>query len=148
MYHITMSSACVPEITIGEIVAGIVGALVVVDRDQPVHERARGDQRHVAERAGAHLLLGGEPFAAEALGVADHRVELGVGDRLEHARGFAEIGRERLLDQHRHAALDRRHDRIDVQVLVGGDDGAGHLRALEQLAVIGVTKSAPIFSAT
>ena len=27
------------------------------------------------ERAGAHLLLAGEPFAAEALGVADHRVE-------------------------------------------------------------------------
>ena len=36
----------------------VVGALVVVDRDQAVHERARGHQRHVAERAGAHLLLG------------------------------------------------------------------------------------------
>ena len=96
-----MSSACVPEITIGEIVDGIVGALVVVDRDQAVHERARGDQRHVAERAGAHLLLGRQPFAAEALGIADDRVELRVRDRLEHARGLRELGRERLLDQHR-----------------------------------------------
>ena len=115
---------------------GIVGALVIVDGDQPVHERARAHQRHVAERAGAHLLLGGEPFAAEALGIAHHRVELGVGDRLEHARGLAEIGGERLLDQHRHAALDAAQDRIDVQVLVGGDDDAGDFRALEQLAIV------------
>src|SRR5215475_11352821 len=35
-----------------------------------------------------------------------------------------------------HAALDRGHDRIDVEMLVGGDDGAGALRALEQLAKI------------
>jgi hypothetical protein len=35
-----MSSACVPEITIGEIVVGSSGALVVVGRDQAVHERA------------------------------------------------------------------------------------------------------------
>ena len=76
-----------------------------------------------------------EPFAAEALGVADHGVELGVGDRLEHARGLREVGGERLLDQHRHAALDRRHDRIDMQVLVGGDDGAGDFRPLEQFDV-------------
>src|SRR5262249_56013840 len=33
-------------------------------------------------------------------------------------------------------ALDRGHDRIDVEMLVGGDDGAGDLRALEQLAKI------------
>ena len=114
---------------------GIVGALVVVDRDQAVHERARGDERHVAERAGAHLLLGAEPLAAEALGVADDRVELGVGDRLEHARRLREVGRQRLLDQHGDAALDRRHDRIDMQVLVGGDDRAGDLGPLEQLDV-------------
>ncbi len=115
---------------------GVVGALVVVDGDKPVHEGARGDHRHVAERAAAHFLLGAEPFAAEALGVAHHRVELGVGDRLEHARGFAEVGGERLLDQHGNAALDRAHDRIDVEMLVGGDDDAGHLRPLEQLAVV------------
>ena len=84
--------------------------------------------RHVAERAGAHLLLGAEPFAAEALGVADHGVELGVGDRFEHAGGLGEIGGERLFDQHRHAALDRRQDRLDMQMLVGGDDGAGDFR--------------------
>ena len=119
-----MSSACVPEITIGEMVDGIVGALVVVDRDQPVHEGARGHQRHVAERAGAHLLLGREPAAAEALRVADDGVELGVGDCLEHALRLGKVGGERLLDQHRHAALDRGQDRLDVQVLVGGDDGA------------------------
>ncbi len=46
-----------------------------------------------------------------------------------------EIGRERLLDQHRDAALDRRHDRIDVQMLVGADDRGGHFRPLEQFDV-------------
>ena len=113
----------------------IVGALVIVDRHQPVHEGARGDQRDVAERAGAAFLLGRQPAPTEALGIADHGVELGVLDRLQHARGFVEAGGERLLDQHRNAALERRHDRIDVQVLVGGDDGAGHFRPLEQFDV-------------
>src|SRR5262249_29652417 len=42
---------------------------------------------------------------------------------------------QRLLDQHRHAALNRGQDRIDVQVLVGGNDRAGHFRAAQQLAV-------------
>ena len=107
----------------------IVGALVVVDRDQPVHEGARCHQRHIPERAGAHLLLAGEPFAAEALRVADHRVDLGVLDDLEHAGGLREVGRERLLDQQRNAALGRREDRLDMQVLVGRDDRAGDLGA-------------------
>ncbi len=115
----------------------IVGALVIVDGDQPVHERARGHQGDVAERAAAHLFLAGEPFAAEALGVADDGVELGVGDRLEHAGGLGEIGRQRLFDQHRHAALHRRHDRLDVQVLVGGDDRGGDFRPRQQLAMAG-----------
>ena len=127
-----MSSAWVPEITIGEIVVGIVGALVIVDRDEPVHEGARGDQRDVAERAGAAFLLGRQPAAAKPLRIADHGVELGVLDRFEHLFGFDEIGRQRLLDQHRQPALDRHHDRIDVQMLVGGDNGAGHFRPLEQ----------------
>jgi hypothetical protein len=85
----------------------------------------------------AHLLLAGEPFAAEALGVADHGVELGVGDRVEHAGGLREIGGERFFDQHRHAALDRGQHRLDVQVLVGGDDRAGDFRPRQQLAVTG-----------
>src|SRR5262249_32278427 len=90
---------------------------------------------HIAERAGAYLLLRAEPFAAEALGVADDRVELCVGDRPEHARRLRKIGRKRLFDQHRHPALDRGEDRIDVQMLVGRDDGAGDLGTCEQLAV-------------
>src|ERR1700757_643687 len=68
--------------------------------------------------------------------VTSVRVEPGGGDRFEHARGLSEIGRERLLDQHRHAAFDRGHERIDVEMFVGGDDGAGDFRALEQLAMI------------
>ncbi len=80
---------------------GIVRALVVVDGDQPVHEGAAGDERHVAERAGAHLLLGGEPLAAKALRIADDGVDLGLLDGLQHARGLGEIGRQRLLDQQR-----------------------------------------------
>src|SRR5207248_5902386 len=51
-------------------------------------------------------------------------------------RGLREVGRERLLDQHRHAALARRQDRLDVEMLVGGDDGAGDLGPLKELAVI------------
>ena len=106
----------------------IVGALVIVDRDQPIHERARRHHGDVAKRAAPHLLLAGEPFAPEALGIADHGVKLGVGDRLEHARRLRKIGGKRLFDQHRHAALDRRQNRIDVKMLVGGDDRGGHFR--------------------
>src|SRR5262245_29247564 len=40
----------------------VIGAFVVVDRDQSIHERTRGDQGHVAERSAAYLLLAGEPF--------------------------------------------------------------------------------------
>ena len=54
---------------------GIVRALVIVDGDQPVHEGAAGDERHVPQRAGAHLLLGGEPLAAKALGIADDGID-------------------------------------------------------------------------
>ena len=114
---------------------GIVGALVIVDRDQPVHEGARCHERDIPERAGAHLLLAGEPFAAEALGVADDRVDPGILDDLEHARRLRQVGRERLLDQQRNAALGGGEDRLDMQVLVGRDDGAGDFGALEQLDV-------------
>ena len=81
--------------------------------------------------------LRAEPFPAETLGVADHGVKLGVGDRLEHARGLGEVGGERLLDQHRHAALDRGQHRLDMQMLVGGDDGASDFRPRQQLAMAG-----------
>ena len=50
-------------------------------------------------------------------------------------RGLREVGRERLLDQQRNAALGRREDRLDVQMLVGRDDGAGDLGAPQQLDV-------------
>ena len=50
-------------------------------------------------------------------------------------RRLRQVGRERLLDQQRDAAFDRGHDRIDVQVLVGGDDRAGDFRPLEQFDV-------------
>ena len=111
----------------------IVGALVVVDRDQPVHEGARRHQGHIPERARAHLLLAGEPFAAEALGVADHRVDPGVLDDLQNLGRLRQVGRERLLDQQRNAALGRREDRRDMQVLVGRDDRAGDLGTAQQL---------------
>src|SRR5262249_3218763 len=58
------------------------------------------------------------------------------GARLRPAPGSWGAGCKGLLDQRRHAALDRCHDRIGVEMLVGGDDGAGDLRALEQLAMI------------
>ena len=106
----------------------LVGALVVVDRDQPVHEGARCDQGYIPERAGRALLLGREPAAAEALGVADDHIELRALDRGEHAGGLREIRRQRLFDQHRQLVLDRAHDWIDVQVLVGRDDRAGRLQ--------------------
>ena len=47
-------------------------------------------------------------------------------------RGLRQIGRERLLDQQRNAALGRREDRLDVQMLVGRDDRAGDLGAPQQ----------------
>ena len=85
------------------------------------------------ERAGAHLLLAGEPLAAEALRVADDRVDPGVLDDLQHLGGLRQIRRERLLDQQRNAALGGREDRLDMQVLIGGDDRAVDLGSAEQL---------------
>ncbi len=99
--------------------------------------------RDVAQRPGAHLLLGAQPFAAEALRIAHDGVELGVLNGLEHARGLGEIGGERLLDQHRHAALHRRQDGIDMQMLVGRDQGGGDLRPAHELAVIGGDEIGP-----
>src|SRR5712672_347081 len=122
---------------------GLVGALVVVDRDQPVHEGARRHHGDVPERAGRAFLFCREPAPAEALGVAHDRVELGALDRGEHAGGFAQVGRERLLDQHRQAVLDRRHDRIDMEMLVGRDNGARRLRPRQQLAVVGGDEIGP-----
>jgi hypothetical protein len=92
----------------------IVGALVIVDRDQAIHESAGGHHGDVAKRAAPHLLLAGEPFAPEALSITHHRIELGVGNRLEHVRRLREIGGKRFFDQHRHATLDRGQDRSDT----------------------------------
>src|SRR6476660_1677353 len=87
-YHMTMSSACVPDITMGEIVLGSSGALVVVDRDESVHESARAHQGDIAERSRAHLLLSCEPFAAKPLSVTDNCVKFCIGNGLEHTCGF------------------------------------------------------------
>jgi len=84
-----MSRACVPDITIGE----IVGALVVVDGDESIHESTRGHHRHIAQRAGAAFLLGGQPAAAEALRIAYDGVDFGILYGLENPRGFLEVGR-------------------------------------------------------
>ena len=56
-------------------------------------------------------------------------------DDLQHFGGLRQVRRERLFDQQRNAALGGREDRFDVQVLVGRDDGAGHLRAPQQLDI-------------
>ena len=56
---------------------------------------------------------------------------------LQHPRGFGEIGRERLLDQHRNAALDGGHDRIDMKMFVGRDDDGVHFGTPQQFAIIG-----------
>ena len=115
----------------------VVGALVIVDGNEAIHEGARGHHGDVTERAVADLLLAGEPFPAEALGIADDGVELGVGDRFQHAGRLGEIGGEGLLNQHRHATLDRGQDRLDMQMLVGSNDGAGDFRSRQQLAMAG-----------
>ena len=85
---------------------------------------------------GAHLLLRGEPAPAEALRIADDRVDARLLDRRQNALRIGELGRERLLDQQRQSALDRGEDRLDVQVLVGGDDHRRDFGPREQLAVI------------
>jgi hypothetical protein len=120
----------------GEIVGRVVGALVALDRDHARHERAAGHQGDVAERARAHLLLRGQPAAAEPLSVAGHDVDAGLLDRREDARRLFEIGRERLLDHHGKPALAAEHDRIDMKVLFGRDDDGRHFRAAHQLAIV------------
>ena len=60
----------------------------------------------------------------------------GALDGREHGGGLGEIGRERLLDHHRELALERGHDGIDVQMLVGRHHDRGHFRLLQELAEI------------
>src|SRR5437763_13893335 len=115
----------------------MVRALVVVERDEAIHERARGDERDVAERAGAHLLLRGEPAAAKALRVANDRVDFCFLDFSEHAPGRGQLRGERLLDEKRELALYGRQYRLHVQVLVGRDDRGRHFRTREELAEVG-----------
>ncbi len=115
---------------------GVVGPPVIVQGDEPVHERPGRDQGHVSELAGADLLLRHQPAAAEALRVPDDRVHSGALDGGEDALRIGEPGCERLLDQKRQLALDRSEDRIDVQVLVGRDDRGRHLGPRKQLAVV------------
>jgi hypothetical protein len=69
------------------------------------------------------------------LRISDDGIKFRRLDGLQDAFGFGEVGRQRLLDQHRNAALDGGHDRIDVKVLVRAYDGGGDLRALEQFNV-------------
>jgi hypothetical protein len=142
MYHMMMSSACTRNDHRRDRL-GFVRSLVIVDRHEPVHERPRGDERHVTERTCAHLLLAYQPLAPEALRITNNRVELGILDGLEQTGRLAEIGGERLLDQHWKATLDARDDWIDVQVLVSGNDCRGHLGALQQFAMIGGDKIGP-----
>jgi hypothetical protein len=63
----------------------IVGALVIVDRDQAIHKGTRGYHRHIAERAGTAFLLRRQPSAAKALRVADNGIQLRRLDRLQYA---------------------------------------------------------------
>jgi hypothetical protein len=114
-----------------------VGAAVIVDGDQAVHEGPRGRQRHLAELTGPDLLLGAQETPAEALRVADHRVGARALDRGQDARGLRELGRQRLLDQEVDLALDGGENRIDVQMLVGRDDRRADFRPRQELAMVG-----------
>ena len=117
--------------------SGIVRALVVVDRDEAIHEGPRGHHRHLAQLPGADLFFRYQPPAPEALRVSDDRIDPRLLDRGEHVRGLGEVGSERFLDQHGQLALQRRHDRIDVQVLVGRNHRGGHFGPLEEFVEVG-----------
>ena len=111
----------------------IRGALVVVERDQPVHERARADQRHLAEAAGAHLLLRHEPAAAKALRIADDGIDFCFLELLlELSRDSARSVASGFSMSSEMPLSAGGEDRLDVQVLVGGDDRCGDLRPLQQ----------------
>ncbi len=71
--------------------------------------------------------------APEALGVADHHIGMALLHRAQHLGGTDRVGGERLLDEQRVALPHGGEHRVDVLVLVGGDDHRGHLGAGEQL---------------
>src|SRR6185312_4047309 len=91
----------------------------------------------------AAFFLGCQPPATETLGVADDSIQFRRLDRLQDTLGFRKIGGERLLDQHRNAALDSGHDRINVQMIAGVTSGR-----LSNSTWLCVTKSASIFGPT
>ena len=115
----------------------IVGAFVVIDCNQPVHERTRRDHRDFAQCAGSDFFLGDEPAATESLRIADHRVDFrllyGIHDHLR----LSEIGCQRLFDQQRMAAFKRGKYRVHMQVLVSGNDDRVDFRTPDEFAEIG-----------
>jgi hypothetical protein len=136
-HHMSMSSACVLEISIGEMVSGRSMRLWLSVATSRFMKARDVTTVTLAERAGAALLFCGEPAAAEPLRIADDGVEGGRLDRGEHARRFGEIGGERFFDQHRQAVLHGGENGIDMQMFVCGDDGASRFRPREQFAMIG-----------
>src|SRR5215831_3998018 len=102
-----------------------------------VHEGARHYRRDVPDLAVAYALAGGQEAAAEPLGVADDGVDAAFRDDAEHLLGQDGICRERLLDQQRVPVLKGGEHRLDVRVLVGGDDDRGDFGAPDQLPEVG-----------
>ena len=79
--HSDMSRLCVPDTTIGVRWRRSLRAPRRGDRHHPVHEGAGDDRMHVADLAGDQPLLHRQEAAAEALGVADDRVDARRLDR-------------------------------------------------------------------
>ena len=90
----------------------------------------------LADAALDELLADALEATPEALRVADHGVDLSRFDGPEHALGVEGVGRERLLDEQRVPMLDAGEDRLDVPVLVGGDDHRRDLGTRDQVAEV------------
>ena len=105
-------------------------------------EHARGAAGERAEAALHELLLGDLVALLVAPAVANPHLAAGPPQCRQHLIGLAHRERDRLLDQHRLAPLDRGQHGSDVLALAGGDDHRRHGGIVDDRQVVVAMRAA------
>jgi hypothetical protein len=83
-----------------------------------------------------HLLLGDLVALLVTTAVAYQHIAAMLRQRLQHTIGFSHRQRDRLLHQHRLAALDRREHRGQMFAFAGGDDHGGNVGVIDHREIV------------